>query len=82
MMEDKRLTRLLDGHFDGTLKAEERLELETLLRESEQARADFWAHAQLHGDLHGALRLPAAAAPSWSPRAQASAMAVASSAKP
>jgi len=62
-MEDKRLTRLLDGHFDGTLKAEERLELETLLRESEQARADFWAHAQLHGDLHGALRLPAAAAP-------------------
>ena len=63
MMEDKRLTRLLDGHFDGTLKPAERLELETLLRESEQARAEYWAHAQLHGDLHGALRLPAAATP-------------------
>ncbi len=62
-MEDKRLTRLLDEHFDGTLKPAERLELETLLRESEQARTDFWAHAQLHGDLHGALRLPAAATP-------------------
>ncbi len=60
-MEDKRLARLLDGHFDGTLKSADRLELETLLRESEQARAEYWAHAQLHSDLHGALRLPAAA---------------------
>jgi hypothetical protein len=67
-MEDKRLTRLLGGHFDGTLEPAEWLELETLLRESEQARTEYWAHAQLHGDLHGALRLPAAPRQSRGPR--------------
>ena len=66
-MRDERLIVLLDAYLDGSLTAEEKLELERMLLESDAARQQFWERASLHGWTYAAAKLnygtkPAAAA--------------------
>ena len=62
-MKDERLIVLLDAYLDGTLSAEEKLERERMLLESDAARREFWERASLHGWTHAAAKLNYGAKP-------------------
>jgi hypothetical protein len=62
-MKDERLIVLLDAYLDGTLSAEEKLEMERMLLESDAARREFWERASLHGWTHAAAKLNYGAKP-------------------
>lgn len=51
-MHNERLSWLVDAYLDGQLTADEKVELEDILRSSATARAQFWRDTQLHGLLH------------------------------
>src|ERR1700710_148831 len=50
-MDAARLERLLDHYVDEALTADEKTELEQMLRVSPQARQTFWGHARFHALL-------------------------------
>ncbi len=50
-MEPTRLTELLDGYLDGGLTPEDQRELEELLRQSPEARQEFWRATRFHATL-------------------------------
>lgn len=50
-MDLKRLEKLLDLYFDQGLTESTNLELDQMIQTSEEARAEFWKRARLHGLL-------------------------------
>jgi hypothetical protein len=51
-MNDEHLDRLIQGHLNGTLTEEERLELEHRLQHSAKDRQHFWEEASTHALIH------------------------------
>lgn len=56
-MNASRLTELLGAYADGRLTSDEKAELETLLRNSAEARQQFWNEMALHGFTSEAAKL-------------------------
>lgn len=56
-MNEPHWDRLINGHLDDALTADERREFETLLLESASARRRFWQLAEIHGLGSEAARL-------------------------
>ena len=59
-MDPQRLQTLIDAHFEGRLSAAERVELEALLAENDEACLQFWREAEWNADIRTAAEALAA----------------------